>query len=80
MKLLLENVSNKHIEWLREMAKALNFTITEVENQDGQENRIEESETEYLLSTRENQEHLTQSLKQAEEGKTSSMDLNNLWK
>jgi hypothetical protein len=83
MKLLLDNVSNKHLEWLRKMAKALNFTITEIEqgsNESQKDQLLEESETEYLLSSQANKEHLEQSLKQAEEGKTTSVDINNLWK
>ncbi len=83
MKLLLDNVNSKHLEWLKEMSKALDFTITEIElskEDSARFYRLEEPETTYLLSTKANKKHLEKSLQQAKEGKTSSVDIDNLWK
>lgn len=80
MRLLLDNVNSKHIEWLKEMSKALNFTITEIDLTKDEPTHVEEPETTYLLSTKANQEHLQKSLQQAKEGKTSSVDIDDLWK
>lgn len=83
MKLPLENVNSKHYIWLRKMAEPLNFTITDIElnkEESTETSILEESETSYLLSTDANKKHLEESLKQAKEGKTSPVDINNLWK
>ena len=83
MKLLLDNVSSKHFEWLREMSKALNFTITEIElsKEDSVESeKLEEPETSYLLSSQANKKHLEESIEQSKNKTTASVDINNLWK
>lgn len=83
MKLSLENVDAKHYAWLCQMAKALNFTISNIElntEESADSSIFNESETTYLLSTASNKEHLEESLQQAEEGKTKKVDLHNLWK
>ena len=83
MKLYLENVDSKHYAWLCQMAKALNITITDIDmssEESSESSFAEESETAYLLSTEANKNHLKESLGQANDGKTTKVDIKKLWK
>lgn len=42
--------------------------------------KVEIDETEYLLSSEENKNHLKKSIKQAQSGETSQVDIDSLWK
>jgi len=80
MKLTLDNINSKHYAWLRQMAKALNFTIVDVELSKEEVSLVEDAETSYLLSTEANKKHLEESIRQADEGKTQPVDTEKLWK